>query len=861
MIFIDFSKTNKYKILLLLLLTFSLSILLFGCADNQFYTLDVEITPDEDKGEVIIEGEQNHYNQNDTVKLKIETKDEKWNFHKWQGDLDSFNYEEEIVIQENTNIIANFSDDLVELQVSPENDFEDLKANGNGGEINGEEVEKMSIKGDFNDNQVGDLKYNLDWNEEENKWIGRYDLNNSDLSREDDFRYDVNNGGNDLPKEGKLNIGEEDVLNKGNGDLKQVTFDFDNWIETVKEGEKGEILEDDIETIALIGEFNDWEKDNLDYALDYRDDYLWQEELDLEEGEEFRFSFNEGEYILPSIEDEQELNTGHEDNLKIGDEDNRGNTNEKDDNGDSEQNLKKILFDFDDWDEVSENDKCGEILGKDIENITLKGDFNNWDAQNSDYPLKCLEGEGTWEGEFDLGDEEEFRYSINDGEFILPKNDNGDDNDEDDTLKIGDEKEKEYIEFKCNNLEELVYETLDKDRSENIYPEDVEHILNLDYSSEGIEHIKALQYFESLRNLNLNFNDIQDVSYLEELYDLESLYLNRNKIDKLDSLSGLTNLRNLYAHQNNIEDISFVNNLSQLEYLSLWGNEIKDISHLSNLNNIEKLNLQNNNIREIKSLKTLDNLEKLEIHRNNLNKAKLEFFLSDLSESVFDIEDEKIKTKNIEEISIKGDFNDWDYNDEDFKMKWDEDNDFWFVNYDSQNISKTDEFNFSINQGEKTLPQDESLVLSEESENFYHDSGRLHFYFEDWAEVSYEEEKSKKGKLNKEKVETISIKGDFNDWDRFENELELSPCQKNKGKWNGEFYLQTDNNILDGNFKQENNLKVKNDFNFNLNHGRVIYPKEKSLSLKEENILDNNIFIDNKENIKELKDRGVKVSY
>ncbi len=224
--------------------------------------------------------------------------------------------------------------------------------------------------------------------------------------------------------------------------------------------------------------------------------------------------------------------------------------------------------------------------------------------ENTVVDLKAIAAENwkfkEWLGEVDDSQQIETAITMNDHQEITA------------VFELKDDK---VVEFKDNNLEEVIRKKIDKPTGD-IYLSDVILIEELDASGRDIESIEGIQYLENVKTLHLGYilaedkwNMIKDISPLSKLSDLKLLDLNGNLIADVSSLSGLDNLQVLKLESNSLNNIEALSGLNKLKELSLGRNNISDVSPLSNLNNLEILSLYQNEVNDILPLTNLINLK------------------------------------------------------------------------------------------------------------------------------------------------------------------------------------------------------------------------------------------------------------
>ncbi|HEY49867.1 MAG TPA: leucine-rich repeat domain-containing protein [Dehalococcoidia bacterium] len=113
------------------------------------------------------------------------------------------------------------------------------------------------------------------------------------------------------------------------------------------------------------------------------------------------------------------------------------------------------------------------------------------------------------------------------------------------------------ITFPDRNMEAAVRKAVVIPSGE-IHQSDIEWLMALEASEQGISNITGLEYFTNLTDLSLWGNKISDITPISNLIKLTTLTLYLNEISDITPLANLTNLT----------------------YISLWNNRISDISPL-----------------------------------------------------------------------------------------------------------------------------------------------------------------------------------------------------------------------------------------------------------------------------------------
>ena len=152
----------------------------------------------------------------------------------------------------------------------------------------------------------------------------------------------------------------------------------------------------------------------------------------------------------------------------------------------------------------------------------------------------------------------------------------------------------------------------------------VENMNSLEFSeiylsSNQLENIDKLKYFNGINLLDLTDNKIKNIDSLSYLADLSSLFLSSNLIENIDGLASLYYLDTLILNNNKIKSLKPFQNLTLVTYLSLYQNMIADLNGLENFFTLYYLYLDNNQIESIESLKNLSQLSVLSLSNNNIS--------------------------------------------------------------------------------------------------------------------------------------------------------------------------------------------------------------------------------------------------
>ena len=175
------------------------------------------------------------------------------------------------------------------------------------------------------------------------------------------------------------------------------------------------------------------------------------------------------------------------------------------------------------------------------------------------------------------------------------------------------------VRFPDSNLEAAIRDALGKPAGEEIRPEELAGLTELEAPHSYIADLSGLEYCTNLAWLDLTRNQINDVSPLSNLTSLTVLGLYGNEISDISPLSNLTNLAWLDLSYNQISDISPLSNLTSLTKLWLYDNQISDISPLSNLTSLTELWLGDNQISDISPLASLTNITQLDLSENQIS--------------------------------------------------------------------------------------------------------------------------------------------------------------------------------------------------------------------------------------------------
>src|SRR5699024_9913099 len=177
---------------------------------------------------------------------------------------------------------------------------------------------------------------------------------------------------------------------------------------------------------------------------------------------------------------------------------------------------------------------------------------------------------------------------------------------------------------------------------EEISPEFVRSIEELDVSNLQLASAKGLEEFENVKELDISNNALSDSSFFKELAlgskNLKHVNVRGNKLSSLDFVLPLKSLKSLNLRSNNIQDISPVEGLSHLEKLNIRGNQVRDLSPLAKLNALKNLNARNNQIHTVEPLVNLPLNKRLYVSGNQISDlALLEDKLQDIKDKDFDI--------------------------------------------------------------------------------------------------------------------------------------------------------------------------------------------------------------------------------
>ena len=123
---------------------------------------------------------------------------------------------------------------------------------------------------------------------------------------------------------------------------------------------------------------------------------------------------------------------------------------------------------------------------------------------------------------------------------------------------------------------------------------DPSSVFAVDLSIEGLQSVRFLTAFSSLRCVNLNVNKLHSANDLQDLLHLEELLMKDNCLTDIVGISFLPNLRNLQLDINQLDDLSAIEKLTNLISLSASSNLISSLPRLPF--SLEKLELYHNRI-------------------------------------------------------------------------------------------------------------------------------------------------------------------------------------------------------------------------------------------------------------------------
>lgn len=153
----------------------------------------------------------------------------------------------------------------------------------------------------------------------------------------------------------------------------------------------------------------------------------------------------------------------------------------------------------------------------------------------------------------------------------------------------------------------------------------LESLLALNLTGEGINNLEGIQYCKNLSYIGLSKNEISDLSPICNLKELVTLNIDKNKINNITYLQNLTNLTYLTLSENYITNLEPLKELTNLNYLDLSSNQIENLSPLSKLTNLVCLSLNNNRIRNLNTLNGLNNIGLLDLQNQEIVLNNYEF--------------------------------------------------------------------------------------------------------------------------------------------------------------------------------------------------------------------------------------------
>jgi Leucine-rich repeat (LRR) protein len=105
--------------------------------------------------------------------------------------------------------------------------------------------------------------------------------------------------------------------------------------------------------------------------------------------------------------------------------------------------------------------------------------------------------------------------------------------------------------------------------SNELTPERLKTLRNLDARDMGISNISGIEYCSNLEGLSLEDNNISDIFVLSSLQKLEILSLNDNPVSDVSPIKKLKELRLLFLGKTAVADLSFVEALPKLQVISV----------------------------------------------------------------------------------------------------------------------------------------------------------------------------------------------------------------------------------------------------------------------------------------------------
>lgn len=120
--------------------------------------------------------------------------------------------------------------------------------------------------------------------------------------------------------------------------------------------------------------------------------------------------------------------------------------------------------------------------------------------------------------------------------------------------------------------------------------------------------ITPLRYFVNLEHLEFNSNPITELSALQGLTKLRSLFIGFLQVSDLSPLSGLVNLEYLNIDFCPVEDFSPLAGLVNLGFLAAENCPVRDLTPLAELVNLYNLGLKNCLVEDVSPLADLTNL-------------------------------------------------------------------------------------------------------------------------------------------------------------------------------------------------------------------------------------------------------------
>jgi Leucine-rich repeat (LRR) protein len=180
----------------------------------------------------------------------------------------------------------------------------------------------------------------------------------------------------------------------------------------------------------------------------------------------------------------------------------------------------------------------------------------------------------------------------------------------------------------------VLFDFFAKDKNKNEIEPIFKQLEDLDVSSNSLENLYALAYYQNLKSLDISYNKPEDIYPLRDLKKLEKLNLAHIETEDFDIVSDLKGVKDLNLSDNNLTSVSFLKENKNLTTLNLRTNKLSDISKLNELTNLKELDIADNEISDITVLKNMKSLEVLDISSNNIADYKVLFGLKNLKKLV-----------------------------------------------------------------------------------------------------------------------------------------------------------------------------------------------------------------------------------